>query len=45
LREQAAKAKLPETSWLLFYDTYWVDEWIGMFKRTPPPEPHEGPLW
>ncbi len=45
LREQAAKAKLPETSWLLFYDTYWVDEWVGMFKRTPPPEPHEGPLW
>lgn len=45
LREQAVKAKLPETSWLLFYDTYWVDEWVGMFKRTPPPGPHEGPLW
>ncbi|MFA7337338.1 MAG: hypothetical protein WC028_11175 [Candidatus Obscuribacterales bacterium] len=45
LREQAKKAEMPETSWLLFYDTYWVDEWVGMFKRTPPPEPHEGPMW
>ncbi len=45
LREQAKKAEMPETSWLLFYDTYWVDEWIGMFKRTPPPGPHEGPMW
>lgn len=45
LREQARKAKLPETSWLLFYDTYWVDEWVGMYKRTPPPDAHEGPMW
>ncbi|CAN5606602.1 hypothetical protein BH11CYA1_BH11CYA1_18210 [soil metagenome] len=45
LREQARKFELPETSWLLFYDTYWVDEWVGMYKRTPPPEAHEGPMW
>lgn len=45
LREHAKKAEMPETSWLLFYDTYWADEWVGMFKDTPPPEPHEGPMW
>ena len=45
LREQTVKFKLPETSWLLFYDTYWVDEWVGMHKRTPPPDAHEGPMW
>lgn len=37
LRDTLRPHKLPERSWLLFYDADWADEWVGLYDQTPPP--------
>ncbi len=33
----ARRLRVPERSWLLFCDSDWADEWIGLWDATPPP--------
>lgn len=35
------EGSVPRRSWLLFFDTVWQDEWVGIWDETPPP-PREG---
>ncbi|MDH3307254.1 MAG: hypothetical protein OEO77_07030 [Acidimicrobiia bacterium] len=31
--------RIPNRTWILFYDRVWSDEWIGIYPTTPPPPP------
>jgi hypothetical protein len=31
------EGRMMERSWILFFDSCWRDEWIGVCERTPPP--------
>jgi hypothetical protein len=33
----ARSSSVAERSWLLFCDSDWADEWIGVWETTPPP--------
>ncbi len=37
LRHLAFEAGLPLRSWILFFDTSWSREWVGLHPETPPP--------
>lgn len=37
IRAIAQAQKLPKRAWLLFFDCYWVSEWVGLWPETPPP--------
>lgn len=37
LKSVARRASLPCESWILFCDTEWYFEWVGVWEHTPPP--------
>jgi hypothetical protein len=37
LRELGQSERLPVESWLLFCDSEWRSEWVGVWDETPPP--------
>lgn len=37
LQQLARRAGLPPESWILFCDTEWHFEWMGVWEHTPPP--------
>lgn len=39
IRRQMRKAQVATRSWLLFHDAHLADEWVGVYRDTPPP-PH-----
>jgi hypothetical protein len=41
IRKVLCPGKIPKRSWILFFDSEKVEEWIGVWDDTPPP-PHEG---
>jgi hypothetical protein len=45
LRAECNRVGVPETSWLLFLDTYWADEWVGMAENSPTPPPRVKKCW
>lgn len=45
MRRECKRIALPPTSWLLFLDSYWADEWVGMDEHSPPPPPREKKKW
>jgi hypothetical protein len=40
LCERARQFGLPEQSWVLFCDSEWAHEWVGIFDSAPPPAGH-----
>ncbi|MDH3399292.1 MAG: hypothetical protein OEM81_15910, partial [Acidimicrobiia bacterium] len=43
VREVLQAGRLTKRSWLLFYDTEWANEWVGIWPDSPPPLlPSEG---
>ena len=45
LRSECSRIGLPETSWLVFLDTFWADEWVGMSENSPAPPARESKCW
>lgn len=45
LRAECKRIALPDESWLVFNDTYWADEWVGMSETSPAPPPRESKCW
>jgi len=37
LRDLLRKGRVPKRSWLLFFDTEWANEWVGIYPDTPAP--------
>jgi hypothetical protein len=37
LRTLCQEGKIPNRSWLLFFDAAWQEEWVGIYDDTPPP--------
>ncbi len=45
IRAELMQAQAPETTWLLFHDAAWKDEWVGLLDTTPPPAPRYDRSW
>jgi hypothetical protein len=37
VREVLRAGRLTRRSWLLFYDSEWAHEWLGVWEDSPPP--------
>ncbi|MEN9577075.1 MAG: hypothetical protein RJA70_84 [Pseudomonadota bacterium] len=38
LRRRLREQQAPKSSWVLFMDSEWRNEWFGIWEQTPPPE-------
>lgn len=38
IRKRLRREQVPQRSWLLFCDSSWQNEWVGLYDETPAPE-------